>query len=194
LLKRNSPRETPDLKIKKMDTGNILIGVISIIAIVLPFIIMYRKSKSTERGLIKNLKEYANKNNFQLDKWESVGNLALGIDNVNQLAYFVEVEGVSYETRHIALSEISICKVDREVRDVDYHGERDKVTHSLNICFYPKNKRDEIICFRLFDEDNNRMLSGEIQLANDWVSNYNEVINSTNASSTVAFEHKIAVG
>lgn len=174
-----------------METGNILIGVISILAISLPFIIMYRKSKSTERGLVKNLKEYAQNNGFELDKWESVGNLALGVDNTSQIAYFIEVDGVSYETRHVVLSEISICKVDREVRDVDYHGEKDKVTHSLAVCFYPKNKREETTCFRLFDEDNNRMLAGEIQLANEWVAKYNAIINSPVTKSK---EHKMAVG
>lgn len=174
-----------------METGNILVGVISIIAIVLPFVFMYRRSKSTSRGLIKNLKEYAEKNGFQLDKSEAVGNLALGIDNLNQLAYFIHVDGVSFQTRHVALSDMSICKVDREVRDVDYHGEKDKVTHSVDVCFYPKNKRDDASCFRLFDEDNNKMLSGEIQLANEWVSIYNAVINST---AEVKSEHKMVVG
>lgn len=179
-----------------METGNILIGVISILAIVIPFVLMYRKSKKTERGLVKNLKAYAETNNFQLDKWESVGNLALGIDNTNRVAYFAEVEDFKYEIRHILLSEISICKVNRDVREVDYHGEKDRVTHSVEVSFYPKNKKGKEESFRLFDEDKNRMLSGEIQLAEEWVAKYNEVINSS--VSTLAHaaesEHKMAIG
>mgnify|MGYP001481691523 CR=1 FL=1 len=175
-----------------METGNILIGVISILAIAIPFILMYRKSKKTERGLVRNLKIYADTNGFQLDKWESVGNLILGIDNSNQVAYFAEVEDLSYKIRHVLLSEMSICKVNRDVREVDYHGEKDRVTHSVEIDFYPKNKKSKEEAFRLFDEDKNRMLSGEIQLAEEWVAKYNEVVKT----STSAFEteHKIAMG
>lgn len=159
-----------------METGNILIGVISITAIALPFIIMYRRSKSTERGLIKNLKSYADRNGFNLDKWESVGNLALGIDSNNKVAYFTEVEEGVYDTRHLNLTDFSICKVNREVREVDYHGEKDKVTHSLEVNFYPKSKNDMVSSFLLFDENKNKMLSGEIQLANEWVANFNALV------------------
>lgn len=159
-----------------MESGNIIIGVISFIAIVLPFIIMYRKSKGTERGLVKNLKVYAEKNGFQLDKWESVGNLALGIDNINKLAFFSEIEDGVYETKHYDLSDVAVCKVNREVREVEYHGDKDQITHVLEVCFYPKKRSDEMGIFKLFDEDKNRRLSGEIQLADQWVSNYNTLI------------------
>lgn len=159
-----------------METGNVLIGVISIVAIVIPFVIMYRRSKSTERGLAKNLKEYADRNSLQLDKWESVGNLALGLDTKNKVAYFTEIEEGVYETRHLTLSDFSVCKVNREVREVNYHDEKDIVTHSLEVNFYPKNKKDEVASFLLFTEDKNRMLCGEIQLANDWVAKFNQVI------------------
>ena len=159
-----------------METGSILIGLISIVAIVIPFIYMYRKSQSTERGLVKNLKEYASKNGFQLDRSEAVASLALGLDSKNKLAYFTEVDHGIYDTRHIPLSDFSLCKVNREVREVDYHGEKDKITHSLEVCFYPKNKKDEVTSFLLFDEDRNKMLSGEIQLANEWVAHFNSVL------------------
>jgi len=159
-----------------METGNILIGLISIVAIVIPFIYMYRKSKSTERGLVKNIKAYAENNSLQLDRSEAVANLALGLDSKNKIAYFSEVDHGVYDTRHVSLSDISICKVNREVREVDYHGEKDKVTHSLEICFYPKNKKDEVSTFLLFDEDKNKMLSGEIQLANEWVAHFNSAL------------------
>lgn len=160
-----------------MEIGNVLIGVISVVAVILPFVIMYRKSKSTERGLVKNLKEYANKNNFQLDKVESVANLALGLDQKNRIAYFSEVEEGVFDTWHLNLSDFNICKVNREVREVDYHGEKDRVTHSLKIEFYPKNKKDQLASFLLFDEDKDRMLSGEIQLANEWVGHFNALLN-----------------
>ncbi|PWH81211.1 hypothetical protein [Brumimicrobium oceani] len=177
-----------------METGNILIGVISIVAIVIPFILMYRKSKKTERGLLKNLKIYADTKGLQIEKWEAMGNLILGIDSINRVAYFAEVENLNYKVRHVQLSEMSICKVNRELREVDYHGEKDRVTHSVEIDFYPKNKKNNVESFRLFDEDNNRMLSGEIQLAEEWVAKYNELISSPNATSNVSVEHKMAVG
>jgi hypothetical protein len=59
---------------------------------------------------------------------------------------------------------------------VAYHGEKDKITHSLEVDFYPKNKKNEIASFLLFDEDKNRRLCGEIQLANDWVTNFNQLV------------------
>jgi len=156
-----------------MEIGNILIGVISIVAIIIPFILMYRRSKKTERGLIKNLKIYADENGFQLDKSESVAYLALGLDYKNKLAFFSEVNQGVYETKHVSLADTLICKVNREVREVDYHGEKDRITHRLEIDFYPKNKKEEVTSFLLFDEDHNRMLSGEIQLANEWVTHFN---------------------
>lgn len=177
-----------------METGNILIGVISIVAIVIPFVLMYRNSKKTERGLVKNLKAYAENNGLQLDKWESVGHILLGIDNTNQVAYFSEVEGLGYETRHIRLSEMSICKVNREVREVNYHGEKDNVTHSLEICFYPKDRKKEMEVFKLYDEDKNKSLSGEIQLADLWVANYNEAIKASSSGFKVGVEQKMAIG
>lgn len=159
-----------------METGSILVGVISVVAIVIPFVYMYRKSKSTERGLVKNIKTYAEKNGLQLDKSEAVASLALGLDTKNKIAYFSEVDHGVYDTRHITLSDISICKVNREVREVNYHGEKDKITHSLEVCFYPKNKNGEVTSFLLFDEDKNKMLSGEIQLANEWVAHFNSAL------------------
>lgn len=177
-----------------MDTGNILIGVISIFAIITPFVLMYRKSKKTERGLVKNLKEYTDKNGLQLDKWETVCHLALGIDNTNQVAYFVEVEDENYETRHVLLSEMSNCMVNRELREVSCHGEKDNVTHSLEICFYPKNRKGEMEVFKLYDEDKRKSLSGEIQLANDWVAKFNSIINSANVKSNASIENKMAIG
>ena len=159
-----------------MESGNILIGVISIVAIVLPFIFMYRKSKSTERGLVKNLKEYAQNNGFQVEMWESVGNMVLGIDELNKLAFFSEIVGEEYEVKHFNLADIAICKVNREVREIKYHGGKDSLTHSLEMCFYPKNRREDIGVFNLYHEDKNKNLNGEIQLADQWVEKFNGLI------------------
>ncbi|WP_107038618.1 hypothetical protein [Brumimicrobium mesophilum] len=176
-----------------METGNILIGVISMMAIIIPFFLMYKKSKNTERGLLKNLKEYTQNNGLQLDKWGSVENIILGIDHINKIAFFSELDGDAYKTMHLNLTDLEMCRVNREGREVKYHGGKDILTHSLEICFYPKNRREGIEIFKLYNEDKNKSLNGEIQLANEWVSIYNDVITSLASTSKMPEESEMAV-
>lgn len=155
---------------------SILIGVISIAVIIIPFVYMYRKSKRTARELTKRLEAYAKENNFNIDKSESIAQLALGLDSKNKVAFFAKFEEGVHEIRHLYLDSVSICKVNRKVREVDYQGEKDRVTHRLELDFYPINKKEEVTSFLLFTEEDDKMLSGEIQLAEDWEVKYNALI------------------
>ncbi|PKR80933.1 hypothetical protein CW751_07125 [Brumimicrobium salinarum] len=70
-----------------METGNLIIGGISAAAIILPFVYMYRKSKQLERQLTKGLRSYAASKDFKIDQTEVAGNVILGIDKQNTVAF-----------------------------------------------------------------------------------------------------------
>ncbi|RFC54604.1 hypothetical protein [Brumimicrobium aurantiacum] len=159
-----------------METGNIIIGIVSFLAVISPFIIMYQKSKKKEKELLKKLKEYAANHDFQIDQWEATGNLMLGLDEVNKVGFCIELIDGKFEIDHVLLNELSFCKVDREKRTVSYHNHPEKVTQSLKLYFYPKQKSDETKYFRLYDEEATKQLNGEIELSEVWESKFRALI------------------
>src|SRR5690554_2603242 len=156
----------------KMETGNLIIGGISAAAIILPFVFMYRKRKQLERELTKGLKSYAASKNLKIDQTEVAGNVILGIDHQNTVAFLGKKEKTEEIFRHVNLENIKLCKVNRQVREIVTHGKKDKVTHSLSLEFYPQHQQEEITRFSLYNEDSDEALGGEIQLANEWVRRF----------------------
>ncbi|MBW7867034.1 MAG: hypothetical protein H3C31_01780 [Brumimicrobium sp.] len=155
-----------------MNTGNTVVSVLSVIALISPFVYAYIKNKRIQNELINNLKKHAIDNGFSLDRWEVDNTLILGIDEGNHIAFWGLKQGNEVKTSHVKLRDFSSCNV---IRDNSKTGE-ELSTSLLEICFYPRDKKLDTQSFILFDERDGGRISGELMLGNKWINIYKEFI------------------
>lgn len=156
-----------------MSTGNIIIGIICVIAFIFPFVFIGRKGRMKKKGLKTSLYNYAGKHNFKIDQFETLDELALGIDSTNNVALITETINEEFVTRHVALDEIKTCQLNRKRRDVNSASGNESLLSQLDLSFYPRTKNDDVVSFLLYDENSGKRLGDELQLGVKWVEIYN---------------------
>lgn len=156
-----------------MNTGNIIIITLCILAFILPFVLIGRKGRKKKKGLKMSLQNLANKHNFQIDQLDIVDDLALGVDENNHVAFFAEAVNDGFKTNHVVLGDSLTCILNRKTRNVNTNFGNESLLSQLKLVFSPKSKNEEINSFILFDESNGKRLGDELQFGNKWAEIYN---------------------
>lgn len=153
-----------------METKTLILGAITILVLVVPFVYVYIKNHKKDSKTKSILTKYADAENSKIDESDTLSNFAIGID-YNQYKLFFIKHSKNNETEQIIdLNEIKNVRLVNEKRAVKIGKTSTLVVEKIEIVLTSNipNKPDYIL--GLYDENINFVLGGEVQLADKWVA------------------------
>lgn len=151
-----------------MDSGTITIGVVSIVACILPFIFINRSKKKAEQKRLRALIDLAAQHNGAISRHEFCGEIAIGLDEINNYLFFVSKVKGREAAQFIDLAGIKSCRVENASRNVNSKDGAYKVIDKLSLVFTPADKDKSNVSLEFYDADASMQLVGELQLIERW--------------------------
>lgn len=160
-----------------MDTGTTIIGLIIILAIIVPIMYLSRHSGSKKKQMIQQLTDFARENNCVINKSEIFGSMVFAIDfDAAQLFFIGHVDGEPNKQR-IHLKNVKRSKVNLITRQTGTNRNYYKVTDKVEVVFSMKTASEPDIKITIYDSHyDSGQLTGEIQWAEQWAGIVNEFI------------------
>lgn len=155
-----------------MDWGTALVGVISILICIVPFVGMYYKRVKNKNKMLQSLKVLEDKTDCKISHHEFCGDFVLGIDETRNYVFFFKQKKEEAISKFVDLSEVQACQVVKNKRNI----EKVSFTERVELNFIPTNKSKKEVRFELFDEAINMQLSGELQFADNWSKKINGLL------------------
>lgn len=158
----------------EMDWGTAIVGLISILICIVPFVIMYYNRVKKENKMLQSLNEIAQQHNCKIGQHEFCGDYVMGIDENRNFVFFFKQKKEDAISQFIDLSEVQICQVVKKTRNVKNDIGSLGFIERVELSFTPKNKNKGETKFELYDEEINMQLSGELQFVDKWTKQIND--------------------
>ena len=153
-----------------MEMKTLIMVAITVLVVVIPFAFVniknQRKNNKTKSVLLK----YANAYNSKIDESETLNNIAIGIDYNQNRLFFVQHYKTHELEQIIDLNDIKSVRLVNEKRAVKVGKSSTLVVEKIEIVLTNNNPKNQDYVLKLYDENINLILSGEVQLANKWVA------------------------
>lgn len=157
----------------EMDWGTAIVGLISILICIIPFVIMHYNRVKKENKMLLSLKENAQQHNCNISQHEFCGDFVLGIDESRNLVFFFKQKKEEAISQFVDLAEIQTCQVVKKTRNVKNDVGNLSIIERVEFSFTPTNKNKGETRFELYDEKTNMQLSGELQFVDKWTKQIN---------------------
>lgn len=161
----------------EMDWGTAIFGLLSMLAIIVPFVIIHYKKEKKRNNMLHTLKETAQQHQGNISQHEFCGDFGFGIDEVRSFVFFLKQKQAEVISQFIDLREIQSCRIEKKTRDTHQSSSLNSIL-KLDLCFLPANHGKTETRFELYDEAINRQLSGELQFADKWSKQINDRLNN----------------
>ncbi|UMB60656.1 hypothetical protein MHL31_00240 [Lutibacter sp. A80] len=156
-----------------MDFGTVLIGSVCIALCAMPFVLTTRGRKKREKELIMSLKNLAKNENSEITQFETCGNYAIGVDEINKIVFFQLKGKETSKYEIVKLASIKKCRI-ANISSTVKGG--DKIIEKLNLHLTPITKSKEDTILEFYNADLSFQLSGELQSINKWNSLINKIL------------------
>ena len=157
-----------------MDWGTAIVGLISILICIVPFMIMYYKRIKKENKMLQSLNEIAQQHNCKIGQHEFCGDYVMGMDENRNFVFFFKQKREVAISQFVDLSEVQICQVVKKTRNVKNDIGSLSIIERVELSFTPINKNKVVTKFELYDEEIHMQLSGELQFVDKWAKQIND--------------------
>jgi hypothetical protein len=155
--------------------GNTIIGILSVLICVGPFLGMYLLKVSKQNKILRSLQESVDHLNVSIGEHEFCGDFLLGMDeNKKYILFYKNVLNSDAIVKIIDLSTIFSCKVLKETKTIKTTRESMEYIESIELSFISRDKKETRLA--LFSEEINTQLNGELQCAEKWEQLITELI------------------
>ena len=143
-----------------------IIGAILVALCALPFVYFGMSKKNKEKKAIQALKDIASQHQSTITTFEINGEFIIGLDETTKTLFMGKHFEGQVTNKVLQLSDVIGCSVEKHYKN---YGKQ-QVVERLGIRFITKkgNASDEY--WELFNANETYQLSGELQLADAWVS------------------------
>lgn len=155
-----------------MDLSSAIIGLVSVLAFVIPIALIVRASKAKHKKFLSIIVKQAQQQNISLSEtevWDS--SYAIGIDSSSKVLFYLKRRIDKEELVAINLSTMSSCKVFNSSRNVG----GSTIVDAIYITISFKNSKETDKQLEFYSSNHSASLNDELQLAEKWVS----IINAT---------------
>ncbi len=159
-----------------MDLGNSIIALILLAIFIVPIALLHLRRTNKEKKKLQSLREIAAQHNCSISKYEFCGDFVLGMDDKRNFVFFFKKKKEETTSKYINLAEVKTCQLVRKIRNVKINKDNEVVIERIELSFISSNKNNSETSFELFDETVNIQLSGELQFAEKWSKEINEVL------------------
>ena len=155
--------------------GNTIIGILSVLICVGPFLGMYLLKVSKQNKILRSLQESVGHLNVSIGEHEFCGDFLLGMDeNKKYILFYKNVLNSDAIVKIVDLSTIFSCKVLKETKIIKTTRESMEYIESIELSFISRDKKETRLA--LFSEEINTQLNGELQCAEKWEQLITELI------------------
>ncbi|MBE0654817.1 MAG: hypothetical protein IH594_13530 [Bacteroidales bacterium] len=156
-----------------MDPVSIIIGIFFLALFIVPFIIMSRKGKKSEKQLLQTLAGIAEQHKCKLSQHEISGDFGIGLDEKKNFVFFCK-NTTGQETRQaIDLAGIQLCRLIKSSRTVNSKEGKHEVIERLELGLIPTAKDRPEVRLEFFNAETGRQLNGELQSVENWSTRIN---------------------
>ena len=156
-----------------MDTGTLIVAIISVAIVSLPFGLTIYNRKKKEKHLLCILQSYADKTGNKIKRFDVCGKRIVGFDQNTGMLFFYNDETPKEDPKVISLNDYSRSEVVINEHKVGSNGER-TIVDTVLLKFIPKTGEGKLEQIVLFDRKITASLTEEILLAREWSSIINE--------------------
>jgi len=160
-----------------MDSATIIIAAVSLLICSLPFVIGRNNRKKRENALLNELKTNAKSRSIQLTKHELISNFVIALDEVSNILYFLNKKASGDHFLELNLANYTNCELQQRAHQEGENGNTRSVIDQLMLKFQPADQADKIVLIEIYNRTETQALSGEFQLAQEWVKLLNERFN-----------------
>ena len=155
--------------------GNTIIGIVSVLICVGPFLGIYLVKVRKQNKILRSLHDSVLHLNVTIGEHEFCGDFLLGMDkNKKYILFYKNVLNSDAVVKIVDLSTIFSCKVLKETKTVKTARENIEFIEQLELSFISRDKKETKL--ELFNEERNTQLSGELQCAEKWEKLITELI------------------
>lgn len=158
----------------KMDLGASLTVLIFTLILVVPFILIKRKSGQKGKQLRQELFALAEADNLKIVQFDAWNNSVIGLDDKNEQLIFISNIKSEKTVRQIPLRKILKTRVINTNRTAGQNNTR--IIDKLELAFMPKVSSEPEILLEFYNSDHDLLvLSGELQLVEKWAKIINDI-------------------
>ena len=159
-----------------MDLGSTITAVVIVLICVLPSILMSRKNKKKKQQFLEALSDFARKSNSKISRHDIWHSAAIGIDQESAIIFFSKKTNGSALLQQVSLNDIRDCRL---INTGTVNGEHYTAIDKLELAFNYHDKSREQTVFEFYAADATvSNLSGELELANNWLKIVNDTISA----------------
>uniref|UniRef100_UPI00404B4DCB hypothetical protein n=1 Tax=Gelidibacter sp. TaxID=2018083 RepID=UPI00404B4DCB len=141
-----------------------IIGAILVALCALPFFYFGFGRKIKEKKTLQALKDFANQHQSTISSYEVSGELIIGLDETSKTLFMSKHFEGQVTNKVLQLTDVTGCSVEKHYKN---YGTQ-QVVERLGIRFVTKKAND--VYWELFNSNETYQMSGELQLADAWVS------------------------
>jgi hypothetical protein len=153
-----------------MDSGMIVIGIVSVLICALPIILTNRSRNKRTKLHLALLKEKAKDQNCEITQHEIGDTYSIGIDENRNCLFFLAINKGVVRDQFVDLYTIGDSKIANISRPISGN---DKIIDSLSLQLSPRLKKQATIVLEFYNSEVSFQLGGEIKSLEKW----NVVIN-----------------
>jgi hypothetical protein len=156
-----------------MELGNVVIGIISVLICVGPFILIYLLRVKRQNKMKQTLQMGLTDQRIKIGQHEFCGDFLIGFDtNKRNILFLKRRQNNEFSIKSIDLSSVQSCKVIKEIKTVKNNQKSIDFIEQIDLSILTIHKKEERL--ELFNDDDNTQLNGELQCAEKWAQWVNE--------------------
>ncbi|MDO6518859.1 hypothetical protein [Zobellia uliginosa] len=159
-----------------LDLGTSLVGAISVLVCVIPFVLVTRSVKKKEKAMLRSLSDFAEQENCKIHQHEYLGDFIIGMDTNKKVVFFYKEERDASEKLSVDLKDVKSCKASRIGKTFRNKGKVEQVIKRIELVFTTSPADSRNVVFELFNSHNNLQLNGELQTAEKWAKIVNDLV------------------
>lgn len=159
-----------------MDLESILLGSAAVALCAVPFLLMHKLSKNSEKLFLLHLKNLADSIGSSLGERECGLEFAISLAQNKQHLFYVKERNNQVQKEILQLSDYSKCTIDRVNKTINTPEGKETVIDRLSLKFHPVKSKSEFKILDIYNSDENFQLNGEWVLIRKWEAIINEAI------------------
>lgn len=151
-----------------MDVASTLLGSVIVSICIFPFVAVQVGNKKKKKHVLNTLNQMAQKRQCQISSVEQSGDYAIGIDEVNQMAFFVKKNDEVVLENEVDLKHVAQCYAHTQSKTIRSGQEKKEIVTQVELSFKHKTHENKLADFILYSENFNAQLGNEYPMAQKW--------------------------
>lgn len=158
-----------------MDLGITVIGIVIVFICALPIILSVVNNRKKRKKIEQSLFKFATQNNCQISNYGTNNNVTIGVDESNQMLFFIKKLKDKENLQHINLSEVKKCRIVNTTKKVKNVDSNFNVVEKIELGFtFIDHKKEETLLNFYSHSNDGTMFTGDLRFLEKWCKLINE--------------------